>query len=80
MSEILRAIANGLQQVILNLALNAFRHTPMGGSLTISAQAAGPGRGCGLLRTSGEGIAGARPCRRSLMPASVEAIDGLDLG
>lgn len=30
--------ANGLQQVILNLAVNAFRHTPMGGSLTISAQ------------------------------------------
>jgi two-component system, sensor histidine kinase FlrB len=29
---------NGLQQVILNLALNAFRHTPMGGSLTISAR------------------------------------------
>jgi len=28
---------NGLQQVILNLAINAFRHTPMGGSLTISA-------------------------------------------
>jgi PAS domain S-box-containing protein len=31
--------ANGLQQVILNLAVNAFRHTPMGGSLTISARA-----------------------------------------
>jgi PAS domain S-box-containing protein len=30
--------ANGLQQVILNLAVNAFRHTPMGGSLTISAR------------------------------------------
>ncbi len=30
--------ANGLQQVILNLAINAFRHTPMGGSLTISAR------------------------------------------
>lgn len=30
--------ANGLQQVILNLALNAFRHTPMGGSLTISVR------------------------------------------
>jgi signal transduction histidine kinase len=29
--------ANGLQQVILNLAINAFRHTPAGGSLTISA-------------------------------------------
>ena len=29
---------NGLQQVILNLAINAFRHTPMGGSLTISAR------------------------------------------
>jgi len=30
--------ANGLQQVILNLAINAFRHTPEGGSLTISAR------------------------------------------
>jgi signal transduction histidine kinase len=29
---------NGLQQVILNLAINAFRHTPAGGSLTISAR------------------------------------------
>jgi signal transduction histidine kinase len=29
---------NGLQQVILNLAINAFRHTPMGGSLTITAR------------------------------------------
>jgi signal transduction histidine kinase len=29
---------NGLQQVILNLAINAFRHTPTGGSLTISAR------------------------------------------
>jgi signal transduction histidine kinase len=29
---------NGLQQVILNLAINAFRHTSMGGSLTISAR------------------------------------------
>lgn len=29
---------NGLQQVILNLAVNAFRHTSMGGSLTISAR------------------------------------------
>jgi signal transduction histidine kinase len=29
---------NGLQQVILNLAINAFRHTPMGGSLAISAR------------------------------------------
>jgi signal transduction histidine kinase len=28
---------NGLQQVILNLAINTFRHTPIGGSLTISA-------------------------------------------
>ena len=41
--------ANGLQQVILNLALNAFRHTPMGGSLTISAPAQGRACGCGLL-------------------------------
>jgi two-component system, sensor histidine kinase FlrB len=30
--------ANGLQQVILNLAINAFRHTAEGGSLTISAR------------------------------------------
>ncbi len=30
--------ANGLQQVILNLALNAFRHTAMGGSLIISGR------------------------------------------
>ena len=29
---------NALQQVYLNLALNAFRHTPAGGSLRISAQ------------------------------------------
>jgi len=29
---------NGLQQVILNLAINAFRHTPAGGSLAISAR------------------------------------------
>lgn len=29
---------NGLQQVILNLAINAFRHTPAGGSLNISAR------------------------------------------
>jgi PAS domain S-box-containing protein len=29
---------NGLQQVILNLAINAFRHTPAGGSLSISAR------------------------------------------
>ena len=29
---------NGLQQVILNLAVNAFRHTPTGGSLNISAR------------------------------------------
>jgi len=29
---------NGLQQVILNLAINAFRHTPAGGFLTISAR------------------------------------------
>jgi two-component system, sensor histidine kinase FlrB len=29
---------NGLQQVILNLAINAFRHTGAGGSLTISAR------------------------------------------
>lgn len=29
---------NCLQQVILNLAINAFRHTPEGGSLTISAR------------------------------------------
>ncbi len=29
---------NGLQQVILNLAINAFRHTPAGGSLVISAR------------------------------------------
>jgi PAS domain S-box-containing protein len=36
-SEIL-GDANGLQQVILNLAVNAFRHTSMGGSLTISAR------------------------------------------
>jgi signal transduction histidine kinase len=28
--------ANGLQQIILNLSINAFRHTPMGGSLVIS--------------------------------------------
>jgi two-component system sensor histidine kinase FlrB len=30
--------ANGLQQVILNLSINSFRHTPMGGSLTISVR------------------------------------------
>ena len=29
---------NGLQQVILNLAVNAFRHTPMGGALTVDAR------------------------------------------
>jgi PAS domain S-box-containing protein len=29
---------NGLHQVILNLAINAFRHTPTGGSLNISAR------------------------------------------
>jgi PAS domain S-box-containing protein len=29
---------NGLQQVILNLAINAFRHTPAGGSLNVSAR------------------------------------------
>jgi signal transduction histidine kinase len=32
---------NGLQQVILNLAINAFRHTPAGGSLTISGRQRG---------------------------------------
>ena len=32
---------NGLQQVILNLAINAFRHTPAGGSLTICARTRG---------------------------------------
>jgi signal transduction histidine kinase len=32
---------NGLQQVILNLAINAFRHTPAGGSLTITARERG---------------------------------------
>jgi signal transduction histidine kinase len=30
--------AGGLQQVILNLAINAFRHTPAGGSLDITAR------------------------------------------
>jgi signal transduction histidine kinase len=30
--------SNALQQVILNLAINAFRHTPMGGALAISAR------------------------------------------
>jgi PAS domain S-box-containing protein len=29
---------NGLQQVILNLAINAFRHTPASGSLNVSAR------------------------------------------
>ena len=33
--------SGGLQQVILNLAINAFRHTPMGGLLTITAQRGG---------------------------------------
>ena len=33
--------ANGLQQVMLNLAINAFRHTAMGGALKISARANG---------------------------------------
>ena len=33
--------SSGLQQVILNLAINSFRHTPMGGSLTINARRAG---------------------------------------
>jgi signal transduction histidine kinase len=48
--------ANGLQQVILNLALNAFRHTPMGGSLTISAQVQGRAAVVDF-SDSGEGIA-----------------------
>ncbi len=34
----IRGDANGLQQVILNLSINSFRHTPMGGSLTISVR------------------------------------------
>jgi len=33
--------ANGLQQVILNLSINAFRHTAMGGALRISARVSG---------------------------------------
>ena len=33
--------SSGLQQVILNLAINAFRHTPIGGTLTITARRTG---------------------------------------
>ena len=47
---------NGLQQVILNLAVNAFRHTSMGGSLTISAQVQGKFTVVDFA-DSGEGIA-----------------------
>jgi signal transduction histidine kinase len=47
---------NGLQQVILNLAINAFRHTPMGGSLTISARLHGEMAVVDFADT-GEGIA-----------------------
>ena len=47
---------NGLQQVILNLAINAFRHTPMGGSLTISAHQHGETAIVDFADT-GEGIA-----------------------
>ncbi len=35
------ADANGLQQVILNLSINAFRHTAMGGALKIVARVSG---------------------------------------
>ena len=47
---------NGLQQVILNLAINAFRHTPMGGSLTVSARQHGETAIVDFADT-GEGIA-----------------------
>ena len=47
---------NGLQQVILNLAINAFRHTPTGGSLTVSARQHGKIATVDFADT-GEGIA-----------------------
>ena len=47
---------NGLQQVILNLAINAFRHTPTGGSLSISAKPHGE-RLLVDFADTGEGIA-----------------------
>jgi two-component system sensor histidine kinase FlrB len=34
----IRGDANGLRQVVLNLAINSFRHTPMGGALSISVR------------------------------------------
>lgn len=37
-NEEIEGDANGLQQIILNLAINAFRHTPAGGSLSIAAR------------------------------------------
>ncbi len=37
-NEEIEGDANGLHQIILNLAINAFRHTPAGGSLSIAAR------------------------------------------
>jgi len=50
--------ANGLQQVILNLAINAFRHTPRGGSVAINASLEQNGQRVRIaFADNGEGIA-----------------------
>jgi two-component system sensor histidine kinase FlrB len=48
---------NGLQQVILNIAINAFRHTPRGGSFTIDAHLVEDGQTVRIsFADTGEGI------------------------
>jgi two-component system sensor histidine kinase FlrB len=48
--------ANGIQQVILNLAINAFRHTARGGTFSIRATLKDAGRVAIQFTDSGEGI------------------------
>jgi len=49
---------NGLQQVILNLAINAFRHTPRGGCVTVAARLRDNGKLAEIeFADNGEGIA-----------------------
>jgi signal transduction histidine kinase len=53
----IQADARRLQQVLLNLARNAVRHTPPGGIVVIAAEAEGDGNGLRIeVRDTGEGI------------------------